>query len=220
MYLTITRTEVDLPPGGDVVLRHQTWSDYEALLASRRDKAGIKIYFDAQTREIRIMAPSAAHGKRSDTLSDLVKFLLRSQGQDWESFDPITLKRFEQKGLEPDSCFYIQNRKAILGKATIDLAIDPPPDLAIEVDLTSLTKAENYQAIGVPELWIYRNRVLSIYLFDGQQYRECDRSSIFSQVPVKQWIPKYVELAWEAGSSVALREFEQDWRDFPKGKLS
>ena len=71
------------------------------------------------------MAPLPEHGKRSDSLSDLVKLLLRHQGQDWESFDPITLKRSGQQGIEPDSCFYIQNRLAILGKQRIDLDVDP-----------------------------------------------------------------------------------------------
>lgn len=208
MHLTITKDSIDLPPGAEAILRHQTWSDYEELLNSRHDRAAIKIYFDAKTQEIRIMAPLPGHGKKSDSLSDLVKSLLRHQGRDWDSFDPITLKRFEQQGLEPDACFYIQNREAILGKERINLEIDPPPDLAIEVDLTSSTKPEDYQAIGVPELWIYRSRALYIYLFDGEQYRDSPNSLLFSQVPVKELIPQYVERAWEAGSSIALREFE------------
>lgn len=209
MHLTITRDGVDLPLGGEVILRHQTWSDYEELLESRQDRAAIKIYFDAKTQEICIMSPLPGHGKKFDTLSDLIKSLLRHQGRDWESFGPITLKRLEQKGLEPDACFYIQNREAILRKERIDLEIDPPPDLAIEVDLTSFTKPEDYQAIGVPELWIYRNQTLYIYLFDGQQYQESANSPTFPGTPVKQIIPQYVERAWEAGSSVALREFEE-----------
>ncbi|MBE9128363.1 MULTISPECIES: Uma2 family endonuclease [unclassified Coleofasciculus] len=213
MHLTITNDRIDLPPGGEVILRHQTWLDYEKLLESRQDKAAIKIYFDVETQEIRIMAPLPGHGKKSDTLSDLVKALLRHQGQDWDSFDPITLKRFEQAGLEPDSCFYIQNRQAILGKERIDLEIDPPPDLALEIDLTSSTKPEDYQGIGVPELWIYRRKVLYLYLFDGQQYQQSPNSLTFPGIPVKQLIPNYVERAWEAGSSIALREFENKLRE-------
>lgn len=208
MHLTITKNSIDLPSGAEVVLRHQTWLDYQALLASRQDKAAIKISFDATTHEIRIMAPLPEHGNKSDTLSDLVKSLLRHLKQDWASFDLITLKRFEQKGLEPDTCFYIQNREAILGKERIDLENDPPPDLALEIDLTSSTKPEDYEAIGVPELWIYRNQTLNIYLFDGQQYQESLKSLLFPKVPVKELVPVYVERAWNAGSSVALREFD------------
>lgn len=208
MHLTITRDGVDLPPGGEVILRHQTWTDYEDLLQSRQDKAAIKLYFDAKTHEIRIVAPLPKHGDQSDSLSDFVKSLLRNQGRDWQSFDPITLKRFEQKGLEPAACFYIQNREAILGKERIDLAVDPPPDLAIEVDLTSSTKPEDYEAIGVPELWLYRDERLSIFLFDKQQYHESSISRLFAEIPVKDLLPTYMERAWKLGSSVALRELE------------
>ncbi len=139
MYLTITQDGIDLSPGAEVILRQQTWADYERLIEMRQDNAGIKIRFDARTQEIRMMAPLPKHGKRSATLSDLVKSLLNYQARNWEGYEPVTLQRFQQKGLEPDYCFYIQNRLAILGKERIDLESDPPPDLAIEVDLTSFT---------------------------------------------------------------------------------
>jgi len=196
VLVNISQDIINLPPGTDVTLRHQTWVDYEKLIRIRKDHTAIKIYFDIKTEEIRIMSPLPGHGKRVDTLSDLVKLLLHQQGQDWESFHPITLKRFEEAGLEPDACFYIQNRAAILGKERIDLATDPPPDLAIEVDLTSSTQAEDYQALKIPELWIYHQGQLSIYLFNGEQYNESINSLIFSQIPVKQILPEYVELAW------------------------
>lgn len=157
MLPIITPTQLDLPPGGEVILRHQTWDDYETLLQTRNDKAAIKVLFNAKTQEIRIMAPLPGHGNRSDTLADSIKCLLRHVELDWQSFDPITLKRVQQQGLEPDRCFYIQNRAAILGHERIDLSVDPPPDLALEIDLSSPTAIEDYEAIGIPEVWIYRD---------------------------------------------------------------
>lgn len=209
MYLTITQDSIDLSPGSEVVLRHQTWADYETILVSRQDNAAIKIYYDAIAQEIQIMAPLPEHGKKSDTLSDLVKVLLRKQGKDWDCFDPITLKRYGIKGIEPDTCFYIDNRAAILGKSPIDLDVDPPPDLAIEIDLTSLTKPEDYTGIKIPELWIYRDKILQIYLWNGEQYQASTTSNLFPTIPVAQLLPQYVEMAWTQGSSVAIRAFEQ-----------
>ncbi|MEO0770510.1 MAG: Uma2 family endonuclease [Cyanobacteria bacterium J06649_4] len=206
--LTITPHTIQLSPGSDVVLQSQTWADYEALLATRDERTNIKIYFNAQTRTVRLMAPSPRHGNRSDALSDLVKCLLRSQGEDWQSFDPITLKRFEEKGVESDTCFYIQSRNSILGKEKIDLAVDPPPDLALEVALTSLTHPQDYEDIAVPELWIYRGERLSIYVFEDGCYTEQAASPTFGNVPVRELMPKYVEKAWREGVSVAVREFE------------
>jgi Uma2 family endonuclease len=209
MYLTITKDLIDLSPGSEVILRHQSWTDYESILASRQDNAAIKIYFDALTQEIQLMAPLPEHGNKSDTLADLVKALLRKHDQDWQCFDPITLKRYGVKGIEPDTCFYIDNRQAILGKAQIDLAFDPPPDLAIEIDVTSLTRPEDYAEIKIPELWFYRNRSLLIYLWDGEKYIESPSSKLFPLISVIQLLPQYVEMAWTQGSSVAIREFEK-----------
>lgn len=206
--LTITKAGVDLPPGSEVILREQSWADYEELLDCREDNAAIKVRYNARIQEIRIMAPLPEHGKNSDVISDLVKVLLRHFGRDWEGFDPITLKRFGEGGLEPDWCVYVQNREAILGKKRIDLEIDPPPDLALEVDATSPSSPEDYEPLRIPEVWIYRKGSLHIYLFDGRHYRQSDDSPTFPEIPVCQLIPEYLRRAWQAGSSVALREFE------------
>jgi Uma2 family endonuclease len=213
--VTITSAGIELSPGGDVVLRQQTWGDYEDLLECRQDHAAIKVRYNARTQEIRIMAPLPNHGNESDMLSDLVKALLRHTGRDWQGFDPITLKRFGEAGLEPDACFYIQHREAILGKERIDLQTDPPPDLALEVDATSMTGTADYEPLRVPEVWIYREGSLLIYVFDGRHYRETSESPAFPGLPVSQWIPEYVRRAWHVGSSVAMREFEKTLREFP-----
>ena len=208
MVLTVSRDHIELPPGSEVILRYQTWPDYEGLLESRRDNAAIKIRFNGHTQEISIMAPLAGHGRRIDILVDLVKAILRYQGRDWDSSHPVTLKRFQEAGAEPDACFYIENWQAVLGKDRIDLSEDPPPDLAIELDLSSLTDLAIYQTLAVPEVWIYRQGILTIYRLSSEGYQDSLTSSIFPNIDVKHLLPSYVERAWIAGSSVALREFE------------
>jgi len=210
MFVTVSQDSLTLSPGSEVILRHRTWEDYEQLLTIRQENPLPKLYFNAKTQEIRLMSPLPSHGNRIDILRDLVKILLRRQGKDWHCFDPITLKRFKQAGVEPDTCFYVNNRQAILGKDKIDLAFDPPPDLAIEVDLTSITDVEAYIPLQIPELWIYYLGQLIIYVFEGDNYQERSQSLMFSDVDVKTILPKYVELAWNQGSSVALRQFEQE----------
>lgn len=207
--LIITPDTIDLPPGSAVTLQYQTWEDYETLLKLRQDKAGVRIRYSATRQEIYIMAPLPGHGKRVLTLADLVKALLRYSKVEWEGFDPITLKQFGQGGIEPDTCFYIQNRAAILGKDRIDLAIDPPPDLAIEVDLSSKTDIADYLPIAIPEVWIYRKNELLVYRLEHQTYQDSPNSGIFPNFDVKAKLPQFVERAWSIGSSIALREFEQ-----------
>lgn len=205
---TITQDVIDLSPGDELILRFRTWQDYEDLLARRSDKAGLRIRYNSATQEIKIMSPLPGHGKNADLLADLVKALLRHQRKDWEAFTPITLKRLNQQGIEPDYCFYIQNRERILGLQRIDLEVDPAPDLVIEIDLTSTTRLEDYQAIAASELWIYRRSELLIYQFDKQQYQESQISIQFPNIDVKSLLPRYVDRGWQVGTSVALREFE------------
>lgn len=206
---TISEDTISLAAGDELILRFRTWEDYEALLARREDKAGLRIRYSSKTQEIRIMSPLPRRGKNSDILADFVKALLRHECRDWDAFTPITLKRINQQGIEPDYCFYIDNRTEILGKERIDLETDPPPDLAIEIDLTCTTKPEDYQAIAPLELWVYRQSQLSIYQFDSQQYRESQISRWFPGYDLKTLIPRYCDRGWQIGSSVALREFEE-----------
>ena len=79
----------------------------------------------------------------------------------------------------------------------------------IEVDITSLTDLEIYQILAIPEVWGYRQGQLSIYVLTANGYEDRSNSPTFPTVDVKNLLPEYVERAWSAGSSVALREFEQ-----------
>ena len=206
MLPTITSDRLELPPGTQVQFPG-TFQEYEQLIAQLGDRAAIRIRF--RHDYIFLMAPLPAHGNQTDMLSDLVKALLKQAGKDWQGFNVITLKKTGVAGVEPDACFYIKNVAAILGKPRLDLERDPPPDLAIETDLTSITAIEDYVPFEVPEVWIYKSGTLKIYQFEEGGYREVDTSQCFPDSAVKETIPLYVKRAWKMGSSVALREFEQ-----------
>ena len=214
MLPTITPNTIDLPPGTQLLFP-ATKEDYEQLLVKLGDRAGIRIRF--RDHQILLMAPLPEHGNQADMLADLVKALLQFQQRDWHSFDPITLRRGEMPGVEPDACFYIQNYQAILGKRRLDLSQDPPPDLALEIDLTSITDINNYIPLGIGEVWIYKAGTIHIYRFENDQYHEVQSSQIFPNFPVKETIPQYINRAWQGGSSVALREFTASLRIETKG---
>ena len=181
--------------------------DYEEILAQLGDRAIPRIRF--RDNHILLMSPLPEHGKEIDVITDIVKTLLRHQNRDWDSFHPITLRYGNDAGLEPDACFYIDNYQAILGKRKLDMSFDPPPDLAIEIDVTSFTRIEDYISLAIPEVWIYKKNELKIYQLENSGYLEQDKSRFFSDFPVKQIIPEYINRAWTVGSSVALREFGQ-----------
>jgi Uma2 family endonuclease len=204
MLPTITPDKIDLPPG-TLLNFPGTLADYEQILNQLGDRAIPRLRF--RDNRVTLMSPLPEHGKKIDVIADIVKTLLRYRGRDWDSFHPITLRYGREAGLEPDVCFYIENYRAILGKRTLDLSIDPPPDLAIEIDVTSFTRIEDYIILAIPEVWIYQTDRLNIYQFQNNSYLATDTSQIFPDFPVKQIIPQYVSRAWQVGSSVALREF-------------
>ncbi len=111
-------------------------------------------------------------------------------------------------GIEPDDCFYIQNYKAVIGKNRLDLTQDPPPDLALETDLTSKTELDAYVALGVPELWIYAGGKLKINVLDERQYINSLKSPTFPDLAVIEIIPQFMQRACEVGVSQTLEEFD------------
>ena len=206
MLPTITPDKIDFP-AGTLLQFPGTITDYEAILTRLGDRSIPRVRF--RDNYILLMSPLPEHGNEIDIIVDLVKALLRHQNRDWQSFHPITLRKGNEAGLEPDACFYIKNYQAILGKRKLDLSIDLPPDLAIEIDVTSFTRIEDYIPLAIPEVWIYKQDKLNIYQFENDSYLATDTSRVFPNFPVKQTIPQYVNRAWSIGSSVALREFSQ-----------
>ena len=206
MLPTITPDKIDLP-AGTMLKFPGTVDDYEQLLKRLGDRSIPRIRF--RDNHVLLMSPLPEHAKEIDVIVDLVKALLRYQEKDWDSFHPVTLKYGKRPGLEPDACFYIDNYQAILGKRKLDMSIDLPPDLAIEIDVTSFTRIEDYIALAIPEVWIYKTNELHIYRFRDNGYIESNKSIIFPNFSVRDIIPQYVNRAWQVGSSVALREFNQ-----------
>lgn len=133
------------------------------------------------------------------------------------SLKRVDLKRF----VEPDTCFYIQHEAAVRQKSAIDLAIDPPPDLAIlpwrgetnESDYTnsSLPKFSLYAALGVPELWRYQQQTLEIYLLVEGSYQLSETSLAFPSLPVAE-IPQLIEQSKAIGQRAAIRLFREQIR--------
>ena len=146
-----------------------------------------------------------------DRIGDLVKALLEELDIEFRSLASTTFKNENMDaGLEADDCFYIQNEAVIRGKKRIDLTIDPPPDLAIEIDITSRTRFNNYEALGVPELWRYDGQSLEINILDNGKYNKSNISRNFPQFPLSDVIYQYVEQSKVVGRNTIMRAF-RNW---------
>ena len=151
---------------------------------------------------LEIMVPLPEHEKPKELISDIVKILLKTTGRRYEPFGSTTFKKEGVAGVEPDVCFYIQNYQRMIGRRL--QTDDPPPDLAIEIDVTSKTTIEAYEAIGVPELWIYDSGRLTIYLLSNQNYLKSEVSSTFPRIPLTELIPAAIEKSWQVGTVQAI----------------
>lgn len=181
---------LSIPPGKSLLLHHVSWTTFENLLMEMGDTRAARIAYDNGTVEI--MAPLSIHEYYKEVISDLIKEIADELDLNFESFGSTTWRRQDRlAGIEPDNCFYFQNEPAIRGKVNLDLAIDPPPDLAIEIDITSksLDHLPIYARLGIPEVWRYDEGTLKIYHLQNQSYVEQERSLALPMIPVPQILP-------------------------------
>ncbi|HLP89846.1 MAG TPA: Uma2 family endonuclease [Nostocaceae cyanobacterium] len=202
--------KIRLEPGSLVTIEDVNWQDFEDILQELGEKRSSRIAYSKGNLEI--MVPLPEHEKPKDIISDIVKILLKKMGKKYEPFGSTTFKQENIAGVEPDACFYIQNYQVMINRRKL-ASNDPPPDLAIEIDVTSQTKLEAYQALKVPELWIYSNKMLNIYLLQNDNYVKSDYSPIFPHIPLSQIISDTIEKSWTVGTLQALEDFENEIND-------
>jgi Uma2 family endonuclease len=198
--------QIILQPGNQLLLKDITWPMFETMLTELGESRGSRLSYSKGTLEI--MVPLMQHEVSKFLISDLVKILLEELDIEFCPLASTTFKNQKMaQGVEPDACFYIQNEAAIRGKNRIDLETDPPPDLAIEIDLTSRTQLNNYEALGVPELWRYNGSKLEISVLRDGKYVKGDISLQFPNFPITELIPQYLEQSKIAGRNVAMKAF-------------
>lgn len=210
MSVTVPIKTIELTPGSHITIPNLSWEDFEQILIDLGEKRSSRVTYYQGTLEI--MSPLALHERPHRIIAYILTTILDIQGRNWEDFGSTTLKRPEIAGIEPDTCFYIQNADRMKGCTNLDLKQYPPPDLAIEADVTSKTTLNAYEAMGVPELWIYRNKQLKIYLLSDRGYTETSISPTFPNLPIIELIPQLVQKAIDEGTSKMLRELRTDTR--------
>ncbi|MEM6423935.1 MAG: Uma2 family endonuclease [Cyanobacteria bacterium P01_D01_bin.128] len=202
--VTIPIHQLQFAPGSAVRIDEISWPAFEQLLQDLGEKRAARVaYFNPV---LELMVPLPEHEVPRDLISDLVKVLLRVTQQRYQPFGSTTFRKEGVAGIEPDACFYIKHAEQMIGRRRLEPS-DPPPDLAIEADVTSKTALSAYQALGVPELWIYSQSKLKIYSLEGDRYCQVSASPIFPGFDVAQLVPETIERAWKIGSDQAVEEF-------------
>ena len=190
-----------------------SWQTYEALLAEIGDRQ-IRLTYNRGNLESMVHSPD--HERFKTIMGRFVETLAEELEVRIEPLGSTTFKRPELSGAEPDECFYIQNISAVKGKKRIDLTQDPPPDLVVEIDITS--RSENtlqvYADQGVPEVWIYNGSRLRINRLENGEYVEGEISLAFPSLPILE-IVRFLEQA----ETIDYLELVKAFRNWVKSQI-
>ncbi|MGJ3247749.1 MAG: Uma2 family endonuclease [Elainellaceae cyanobacterium] len=197
MIRVIVKPDTINLPVGTVVKVPGTWQDYQAVVSQLGDRPLPKVKF--RDGDVLLMVPLPEYGKQIDILVDMVKVLLRHQGLPFDSYHETTMDLPEQSGIIPDHFFYI-GELPVVGQRRIDWQTAPPPDLAIECDVTSYTSVDDYLPYRVGELWIVRKQSIQIYRLHDEQYHLVRESRFFQELDLNSIYQECLRDAYQLGS--------------------
>jgi Uma2 family endonuclease len=195
-----------IPETERLTLYDMSWDGYETLLHVLGDRP-VRVTYNQGVLELIIL--SYQHERYKKLLGRLLETLTEELNIPIVGGGSTTFKRQNlERGLEPDECFYIQNEAAVRGKLAIDLAQDPPPDLAIEIDITSssINRMAIYAALGVPEVWRFDGEVLQFYQRSQSKYQPVTASPTLPQVCAADLLP-FIKLAETTDDTTVFRQF-------------
>ncbi|MBW4613371.1 MAG: Uma2 family endonuclease [Desmonostoc vinosum HA7617-LM4] len=199
------------PPmeGSRLVLYDISWEMYEKLLEVFAEHPTPRITYYQGTLEL--MTPLPEHERYSWTLGRLVIVLSEELGLEILGLKSTTWRsKPKAAGKEADECFYIQNEALMRGKLKIDLKVDPPPDLVIEIDVTNLSidKMAIYEALKMPEVWRFNQGKLTVNILTDAGYMQSETSLAFGLFPIKELV-RFIQPDSEKGENARLQEFRK-----------
>ena len=211
---TLTTNYLDiierLPAGAKLELPDVAWDEYEHLLTQMESfHPGHRLSYDRG--RLIIVSPSPEHEHYKEFVLRLVQTLSDEMDITVESWGGTTfMRKALKKGVEPDTCFFVQNAASVIGRRTFPRKEYPPPDVVVEIDMSndSLDKFDIYAALGVPEIWRYDGESTRFYKLAGGNYEAVQNSLAFPTLADKV-ITQYLELSKADGHTAALKAFRQ-----------
>ncbi len=155
-------TVENIPLEQRFLLHGVSWRIYQDLRDAPENEHVRMTY---QGGDLEMMAPSKSHEQYASLIDRLLHVWTLERGIDIQSCRTMTCKREDlRRGFEPDNCYYVANEALVRNHPELDLTVDPPPDLAVEVDLSGKgrDKLAVYAAFGVPEVWWFDGRRLQV----------------------------------------------------------
>ncbi|KAB8319495.1 Uma2 family endonuclease [Tolypothrix campylonemoides VB511288] len=186
-----------------------SWQTYETLLTELNASRRLRLTYNRGNLEI--MAPSPEHEIYKKVVGRFVETLAEELDIRIYPLGSTTFKRPELSGAEPDECFYITNINAVRSKKRINLQQDPPPDLVVEIDVTSSSdnRFQVYAEIGVPEIWRYDGNSFTIHILQSSyKYVAVNQSLAFPNLPIRE-IANFLQQVGQEDYLELVREFRK-----------
>lgn len=210
MFALISPEKTQIPPGS-VVRLPATWEEYQALSQQRGDSSIPRIKY--RDGEVLLMSPLPQHGRDAHLFANVITTLLDHTGREYDAFTPVTMELPQESGIEPDYCFYIDNWEAVSGKKRINWGVDPPPDLVLEIDVTSYSDANDYLPYQVPEVWLFKRNQLLVHQLCENTYSLREQSQYFPDIDLQAVTAQCLQVAYNRNTSAAIRELRQRLSD-------
>jgi Uma2 family endonuclease len=160
-----------------VALRHVSWETYERILEDDEERRVPRLTYDQGVLEA--VSPSMPHEESAETIADFVKTVTVALGIPIRSVASTTFRRPDlERGFEADASFYIQHEPEIRGQREVNLLVDPPPDLVLEMEFSrsAIDKLQLFASMGIPEVWRCDGQQVTIHLLEMDRYRESPES--------------------------------------------
>jgi len=208
MTITSIAPKPEIAANSNAVLTNISWQTYETLLAEMGNHRATRLAYYHGDLEIKM--PLGLHETINHILERMIIALTEELDLGIRGFGSTTLNREDlAAGVEPDCCFYIQNCDRISGNE-LNLVSDPPPDLVVEVDITSPSSRRFpiYRDLGVLEIWQYCASGIHIYKLQANEYIESEFSPTFLIIS-RDILNHFLEKSVSTNDNKLIREFRE-----------
>ena len=198
-----------------ILLRNASWALYELML---EEAEGQNLRFTYDTGRLSIMSPLPIHERWKRIIGRCIEDMSLERNVPIASLGSTTWKRKDLlKGLEGDECYYIQNEPLVRGKLHLDLDNDPPPDLAVEIDVTHnpIDRDGIYAALGIAEIWHYDGQSLRAVGLVGtgtnKSYTSLTRSIAFPFIDPRE-LERFIAMLGQTDETTIVRAWREHLR--------
>lgn len=192
-------------PTRHFVLYDVSWATY-SLFLKQAGEGAMRLTYDNGILEITVNGED--HEKFKKLIARLVEFLAIERDIPLSGFGSVTMRRKELlKGVKPDECYFVQNDSKLRDGRKRNL----PPDLVIEIDITSATvpKQPIYAALGVLEVWRFDGRRLrSLHRTKSGKYVAHDRSLAFPFLEMAE-VERFVLMGIDSNQTAVMKAWKQ-----------